>query len=78
MKKTPVLLIFVIALVAYLFLKKDQTVTVTGSKTVGVTPATAGMVQSLINGLSGIFSDSSSSLNIPDATPVAEGLTYYS
>jgi hypothetical protein len=63
MKGNTIILV-VLAVVAFLFLRNSSTnTTTTTSKTVGLTPSTDYTVSSIINGLFSIFSDNSSSLN---------------
>jgi di/tricarboxylate transporter len=61
MKNTNLIVVVVLALVAFMFMKNSQSArTTTTSKTVGVTPATSGAIQSVINGLVSIFGKSES------------------
>jgi hypothetical protein len=55
------IIIVVLALVAFLFMRNSYSgTTQTTSKTVGLTPATGGAIQSIVNGLVNIFGKSPS------------------
>lgn len=67
MKRNNILIVVVLALVAFLFMRNSQSNTIkTTSKTVGITPATAGTIQSLINGLVNIFGKTESAYSAGD------------
>jgi hypothetical protein len=56
MKSTNIILVAVLALVAFMFMKNSQAATTTTtSKTVGITPSTGQTISDIIGGLVSIF-----------------------
>jgi hypothetical protein len=61
MKNQSLIVVVVLALVAFMFMKNTQSaITTTTSKTVGLTPATGSVIQSVVGGLVSIFGKSNS------------------
>ena len=67
MKNSNLIIVVVLALVAFLFMKNSQSAnTSTTSKTVGITPATGMAFQSIMSGLVNIFGKSESAYSAGD------------
>ena len=76
MKKNNIVVVLVLALVAFLFLRNTSS-TFTASKTLGVTPATGSAISSIAGMLTSIFGSSNSAYSAGDVS-APEGEAYYS